>query len=110
MDWFQEMIDEPAKFRGITTDVKRIVNGLLEMEKPIIGFARAKEMHLTGDMMRASEAAAMGTFRKYRIVRRTSENDRCLVVNLRWCFAGLTPDQLCIVVKNTTNVAAERYA
>jgi len=102
MDWFQEMIDDPAKFRGITTDAKRIVNGLLEMEKPIvcrlngaaaglgasiallcdviiaderaligdphvkvglvagdggaviwpqlIGFARAKEMLLTGDM------------------------------------------------------------
>ena len=36
MDWFQEMIDDPSKFRGITTDAKRIVNGLLEMEKPII--------------------------------------------------------------------------
>ena len=112
MDWFQEMIDDPAKFRGITTDAKRIVNGLLEMEKPIvcrlngaaaglgasiallcdviiaderaligdphvkvglvagdcgaviwpqlIGFARAKEMLLTGDMLRGSEAAAMG--------------------------------------------------
>ena len=112
MDWFQEMIDDPSKFRGITVDAKRIVNGLLEMEKPIvcrlngaaaglgasiallcdviiaderakigdphvkvglvagdggaviwpqlIGFARAKEMLLTGDMLRASEAAAMG--------------------------------------------------
>ena len=112
MDWFQEMIDDPAKFRGITTDAKRIVNGLLEMEKPIvcrlngaaaglgasiallcdviiaderaligdphvkvglvagdggaviwpqlIGFARAKEMQLTGDMLRASEAVTMG--------------------------------------------------
>ncbi len=112
MDWFQEMIDDPAKFRGITTDAKRIINGLLEMEKPIvcrlngaaaglgasialmcdvivaderaligdphvkvglvagdggaiiwpqlIGFARAKEMLLTGEMLRGAEAAAMG--------------------------------------------------
>ena len=36
MDWFQEMIDDQSKFRGITTDAKRIVNGLLEMEKPIV--------------------------------------------------------------------------
>ncbi len=112
MAWFQQMIDEPAKFRGITVDAKRIVNSLLEMEKPIvcrlngaaaglgasiallcdviiaderaligdphvkvglvagdggaviwpqlIGFARAKEMLLTGEMLRGSEAAAMG--------------------------------------------------
>jgi len=112
MDWFQEMIDDPSKFRGITVDAKRIVNSLLDMEKPIvcrlngaaaglgasvallcdviiadekaligdphvkvglvagdggaviwpqlIGFARAKELLLTGDMIRASEAAAMG--------------------------------------------------
>ncbi|MEE1554753.1 MAG: enoyl-CoA hydratase-related protein, partial [Alphaproteobacteria bacterium] len=112
MDWFQEMIDDQSKFRGITTDAKRIVNGLLEMEKPIvcrlngaaaglgasiallcdviiaderaligdphvkvglvagdggaviwpqlIGFTRAKEMLLTGEMLRGSEAAAMG--------------------------------------------------
>ena len=30
------MIDDPAKFRGITVDAKRIVDGLLEMEKPIV--------------------------------------------------------------------------
>lgn len=112
MDWFQAMIDDPALFRGIASDAKRIVNGLLELEKPIvcrlngaavglgasiallcdiiiadetarigdphvkvglvagdggaviwpqlIGFARAKEMLLTGDLLPASEAAAMG--------------------------------------------------
>jgi enoyl-CoA hydratase len=112
MQWFQEMIDDPALFRGIANDAKSIVNGLLELEKPIvcrlngaaaglgasiallcdviiadekakigdphvkvglvagdggaviwpqlIGFARAKEMLLTGDMLDASEAAAMG--------------------------------------------------
>jgi enoyl-CoA hydratase len=112
MNWFQDMIDDPAKFRGIAPEAKRIIMGLLELEKPVIcrlngaaaglgaslallcdiivadetaligdphvkvglvagdggavmwpqliGFARAKEMLLTGDMIRAREAAAMG--------------------------------------------------
>ncbi len=112
MDWFQAMIDDPSGFRRIAPDAKRIINGLLELEKPIvcrlngaaaglgaslallcdvivadetakvgdphvkvglvagdggaviwpqlIGFARAKEMLLTGDMMTAKEAAAIG--------------------------------------------------
>jgi len=112
MAWFQAMIDDTALFRGIANDAKRIVNGLLELEKPIIcrlngaaaglgasiallsdviiadetakigdphvkvglvagdggaviwpqliGYARAKEMLLTGDMLSAAEAAAMG--------------------------------------------------
>ena len=112
MAWFQAMIDDPSLFRDIAHDAKRIVNGLLELEKPIIcrlngaaaglgasiallcdvsiadatakigdphvkvglvagdggaviwpqliGYARAKEMLLTGDMLGASEAAAMG--------------------------------------------------
>lgn len=112
MAWFQAMIDDPSLFRDIAHDAKRIVNGLLELEKPIIcrlngaaaglgasiallcdviiadetakigdphvkvglvagdggaviwpqliGYARAKEMLLTGEMLDASEAAAMG--------------------------------------------------
>ena len=112
MAWFQGMIDDPSLFRNIAHDAKRIVNGLLELEKPIIcrlngaaaglgasiallcdviiadetakigdphvkvglvagdggaviwpqliGYARAKEMLLTGAMLDASEAAAMG--------------------------------------------------
>jgi len=112
MAWFQAMIDDPSLFRDIAHDAKRIVNGLLELEKPIIcrlngaaaglgasiallcdviiadetakigdphvkvglvagdggaviwpqliGYARAKEMLLTGEMLDASEASAMG--------------------------------------------------
>ena len=112
MTWFQAMIDDPSLFRDIAHDAKRIVNGLLELEKPIIcrlngaaaglgasiallcdviiadetakigdphvkvglvagdggaviwpqliGYARAKEMLLTGEMLDASEASAMG--------------------------------------------------
>ena len=34
--WMQGMIDDPAKFRAIGPDAKRIVFSLLELEKPII--------------------------------------------------------------------------
>ncbi len=111
-DWFQEQVDDPATFRAIAWDAKRIVSSLLEMEKPIIcrlngaaaglgatiallcdviiadenavigdphvkvglvagdggaliwpqlvGYARAKELLLTGDMLTASEAQELG--------------------------------------------------
>jgi len=111
-DWFDEQIANPAEFRAIAWDGKRIISSLLEVEKPIIcrlngaaaglgasialmcdiiiadetaligdphvkvglvagdggaiiwpqliGYARAKEMLMTGDMLKASEAAAMG--------------------------------------------------
>ena len=36
MDWFQSMIDDTDLFRGIANDAKRIVNGLLELEKPVV--------------------------------------------------------------------------
>ncbi len=110
--WFEEQIRDPRKFRGIVPEAKRIVNTLLEMEKPIvcrlngaaaglgatiallcdvvvaadtavigdphvkvglvagdggaliwpqlIGFARAKELLMTGEMLTAQRAAEIG--------------------------------------------------
>ncbi len=110
--WMQEMMAEPAKFRGIANHAKRIVSSLLEVEKPVvcrlngaaaglgatialmcdiiiadetaligdphvkmgfvagdggaviwpqlIGYARAKEMLMTGAMIPASKAVDMG--------------------------------------------------
>lgn len=112
MGWFQDMIDDPKKFRTIGPDAKRIVFSLLDLEKPIIcrlngpaaglgasiallcdviiasedavigdphvkaglvagdggaviwpqliGYARAKEYLLTGDMLTAKKAAELG--------------------------------------------------
>ncbi len=36
MAWFQEMIDDPAGFRGIAPMGKKIVSDLLNLEKPIV--------------------------------------------------------------------------
>ena len=111
-DWFGELIADPAKFRDIAWDGKRIVSSLLDMEKPIIcrlngaaaglgatiallcdvivadqnavigdphvkvglvagdggaiiwpqliGYAKAKELLMTGDMLSAPEAQKLG--------------------------------------------------
>jgi len=110
--WFKSQIEDPASFRAIGPEAKRIITSLLELEKPIlcrlngaaaglgatiallcdviiasesavigdphvkvglvagdggaiiwpqlIGFARAKELLMTGDMLRAEEALALG--------------------------------------------------
>lgn len=113
MNWFQEMIDRPDRWRTeVLPTAKRIIGGLLELEKPIvcrlngaaaglgasvallcdiivaaegvvigdphvkvglvagdggaiiwpqlIGFARAKEFLMTGEMLTAERAAGMG--------------------------------------------------
>jgi len=112
MDWFEEMIADPAKFQAIGPEAKRIVMSLLELEKPIIcrlngaaaglaatmallcdviiadekavigdphvkvglvagdggaviwpqlvGFAKAKELLMTGDLLQAKEALSLG--------------------------------------------------
>lgn len=111
-DWFQQQIDDPANFRAIAWDAKRIVMSILEMEKPIlcrlngaaaglgatiallcdiiiadeaakigdphvkvglvagdggaliwpqlIGYAKAKELLMTGDLLTAQEAMELG--------------------------------------------------
>ena len=111
-DWFDEQINDPAQFRAIAWDAKRIVSSLLEMEKPIIcrlngaaaglgasialmcdviiadenavigdphvkvglvagdggaliwpqliGYAKAKELLMTGDILTAQEAKELG--------------------------------------------------
>ena len=110
--WFDEQIADPKKFRDIGWDAKRIVNSLLDIEKPVIcrlngaaaglgatiallcdiiiadenavigdphvkvglvagdggaviwpqliGYARAKEYLLTGDLLKAPKAAEIG--------------------------------------------------
>ena len=112
IDWFEEQIETPARFRDIAWDAKRIVSTLLEMEKPLIcrlngaaaglgatiallcdiiiadetakigdphvkvglvagdggaliwpqlvGYAKAKELLMTGDLLSAAEAKELG--------------------------------------------------
>ncbi len=140
MGWFQDMIDDPTRFRAIAPDAKRIITGLLALEKPIIcrlngaavglgasiallcdiiiadetarigdphvkvglvagdggaviwpqliGFARAKELLLTGDLLSAKEAAAMGLINHAvpadQLDAKTAEVVGKILANPRW--------------------------
>ncbi|MEP5764856.1 MAG: enoyl-CoA hydratase/isomerase family protein [Halieaceae bacterium] len=65
-DWFDEQIEDPANFRAIAWDAKRIVSSLLELEKPIIcrlnGAAAGlgASIALLCDMVIADEKAVIG--------------------------------------------------
>ncbi|MFO0986315.1 MAG: enoyl-CoA hydratase-related protein [Alphaproteobacteria bacterium] len=64
--WMQSMIDDPARFRAIAPDAKRIVFGLLELEKPIVcrlnGAAAGlgATIALMCDVIIAAESARIG--------------------------------------------------
>jgi enoyl-CoA hydratase len=162
MGWFQEMIDEPAKFRDIAPDAKRIISGLLELEKPIIcrlngaavglgasiallcdvivadetarigdphvkvglvagdggaiiwpqliGFARAKELLLTGDLLTAREAAAMGLINHAvpaeRLDEKVAEIAAKILGNPRWAVRW-TKTAVNIALKDLANKVSD---
>ncbi|MEQ9145842.1 MAG: enoyl-CoA hydratase-related protein [Parvibaculaceae bacterium] len=66
MDWFDEMIANPAKFRAIAPEGKRIVTSLLDLEKPIIcrlngpAAGLGATIALLCDVIIASEKAVIG--------------------------------------------------
>ena len=139
-DWFREQIVDPASFRAIGWDAKRIVTSLLDVEKPVIcrmngaaaglgatiallcdvivadekavigdphvkvglvagdggaviwpqliGFARAKELLMTGDLLTATKAAEMGLINHAvpadQLDARVAEVAGKILANPRW--------------------------
>src|SRR5215217_110828 len=70
-DWFDEQIRDPRTFRAIADEAAKIGDphvkvGLVAGDggaiiwPQLIGFARAKELLMTGDLLTATEAAGMG--------------------------------------------------
>jgi enoyl-CoA hydratase len=138
--WFDEQIANPASFRAIAPEAKRIVTTLLDLEKPIlcrlngaaaglgatlallcdvvvaadtakigdphvkvglvagdggaviwpalIGHARAKELLMTGEMLSAGEAQAMGLIAHVvepaALDAKVDEITRKILANPRW--------------------------
>jgi len=66
MDWFQGLIDDRKKWREMIVEAKKIINGLLELEKPIIAKINGAaaglgaSIALLCDMAYISENAAIG--------------------------------------------------
>ncbi len=66
MRFFEEMVEDPKKFRGILPDARRIINGILELDKPMVcrmngaaaGFGAS--IALLSDIIVADERAKIG--------------------------------------------------
>lgn len=177
MKWLQDLVDRPGTFPQIAVEAKLIINGMLELEKPLIcrlngtaaglgatlavlcdiviadenarigdphvkvglvaadggsilwpqliGFARAKEYLLTGDMLTAREAAALGLVnhavpaseldaKVQEIVGRIQANPRWAV---RWTKAAINiplrdlanrVSDAALAYENLSNMTADR--
>ena len=140
MEWFDSMIEDPAKFRAIAPEAKRIVTSLLDLEKPIIcrlngaaaglgatialmcdvivavehaligdphvkvglvagdggaviwpqliGYAKARELLMTGDMLNAQEAKEAGLINHVvpssQLDEKVGEISNKILANPRW--------------------------
>lgn len=66
MSWFQNLIDEKEKWRRMIVEAKKILNGLLELEKPIIAKVNGAaaglgaSIGLLCDIVYASDSAVIG--------------------------------------------------
>lgn len=157
MEWFEEMIAEPGKFRAIAPEGKRIVSSLLDLEKPIIcrlngaaaglgatlallcdviiavedavigdphvkvglvagdggaviwpqliGYAKAKELLMTGDMLSAQEAIDLGLINhvvlEEQLDAKVAEIANKILSNPRWAVRW---------TKSTVNITLREIA
>src|SRR5690554_4588912 len=66
MSWFQDLIDEKSRWRQMIVEAKKILNGLLELEKPIIAKVNGAaaglgaSVGLLCDIVYASDTAVIG--------------------------------------------------